>query len=796
MQVDDVRRGSKGACIALALVMVAAWAASASAQSEPLLITCEDCLDVEQWLKQATIASMEDRVTRENTVPDDWGSDDGGGWDDDWDDDRGDDDDWGGGGAGSESDVFEATDDEDGGACCGCAPTGAESGADGDSGGGGCGMSAKSGGGDDDAGDDDDDGEGAAAGDDDFGGDDDYYDDDGDDDNDYSDDDADGGDDDDADSADPEHSETNVQEPGVDEDDIIKTDGQFLYVLSGGRLHILDANPPWATRIRSAMAVEGRPLGMHFFDDLVVTLTAIARDRRPDGLWADAPFDSIDDEILKITVIDVTDPSAPLVLRERYAEGTVAGTRRIDRRIHIVLHTTKGGPALIYRLDPWDFPSRDAFERAVEELMERNRGLIEEGTLDQWLPRSSVRDGAEGIADEGYLSPCADYYHPQTRAGGDVVSVLTLNFDGQEDTMESIGVLASGLVVYASRERVYVASSIDGARNLFGDDPSVFPDGNEIHVFDVATEPGRAVYTASALVPGFVLNQWSMSESDGFLRVAASYGDPTSSIASGVYVYDVAGGTPALAGFVDEIAPTEEIYTARFMGPRGYLVTYPSQFDDDPWNDWDDPWEEDDDGDDCQCDPLFTLDLSDPYNPAVVGELQIPGFSTYIHPLGDDHLLTIGEGGTDAGAHGGVALSIFDISDFAHPTRRYFLDLGEEGLASEAKFEHHAFFYYEPMDLLSVPISSDRWFGGGWVPRPFTGFLEFYVTPEDGFSYVRPIEHTRIDPVGGPVAGRPMPLRSAVIEDALFTLSEYGIVVTDTRYWVNLNVVPLYFDDM
>ncbi|MBZ0271544.1 beta-propeller domain-containing protein [bacterium] len=742
--------------LAAAIILVLLWATAAKAQNGPnALVPCVDCDDVELWLKAATIAAMEARVDRENQIPDDWGQDD----DDPW---GGDDGGWDGG----------ASDDDDGGCGgCGCGSSGDDDDDD-DS------DSVAAGGDDDD--DDDDDASAEDGGDDDFGGDDD-------DDDDVTDDDDGGGDEDD------DHSGTNNQEKGIDEDDIVKTDGESLFVLANGVFYVLDAQPAWSTSVIGSLPVPGRAIGMHFFGNTVVTMTDVGGWDLPKE-WIEAIGFAVDGPVLKITVIDISDLTAPAVIRERWAEGTVAGSRRVDSRIHIVLHTDKNGPDVEYALDPYSYPDRESFEQAVEDLKAWNRERIQDGTPADWLPMGFVAEGGAKAGGPEFLTACDELLHPETPRGGDVLSVITLNFDGQDDTQESVGVLASGLAVYAAKERLYVAGTVEGARDLFGRDPAVYPDTSGIHMFDIASEPGRAVYTASAEIPGFVLNQFSMSEHEGYLRVAATYGDANVYIASAVSIFDVTSGVLAPSGSVGGIAPGEELYTARFMGDRGYLVTYPAPggTPDDPWDEEEDPWDEEDppppdDGDDCgACDPLFTLDLADPENPVVVGELVIPGFSTYLHPLGDDHLLAIGEGGDEFGANGGVALAIYDISDFANPTQTHLVDLGAEGITSDAKLEHHAFFYWEPLELLSIPVRTDEWFADGGNGRPFAGFATFDVSPEDGFEFIRGIEHTAFG--DGALTN---PRRTVYIEDNLYTLSDGGVVVTDLEFWADVAMVPL-----
>jgi hypothetical protein len=224
-------------------------------------------------------------------------------------------------------------------------------------------------------------------------------------------------------------------------------------------------------------------------------------------------------------------------------------------------------------------------------------------------------------------------------------------------------------------------------------------------------EGNAAVPRASGSVAGRVLNQYSMSEFEGHLRVATTidaefFFDPVFGVGeqtdpvNNVYVLGEAEGEEgtvlATVGSVEDIAPGETIQSARFDGPKGYLVTFE------------------------QIDPLFTLDLADPANPAVVGEWQGPGFSTFMVPMGEDHVLAVGQYVPPPGEFGtwGVQLSIFDVSDFANPTQLSNVVLGgDRGSYSEALWNPKAFTYFAEEGLVALPLSVY----GGFVFEPGMG---------------------------------------------------------------------------
>jgi len=177
-------------------------------------------------------------------------------------------------------------------------------------------------------------------------------------------------------------------------------------------------------------------------------------------------------------------------------------------------------------------------------------------------------------------------------------------------------------------------------------------------------------------------------------------------------------------GSLEDLAPGEEIYAARFIGPRGYLVTF------------------------VTIDPLFTLDLSDPTDPKVAGELKVPGYSEYIHPWGDDHLLTIGKDALEVDGNAwyqGLQLTIFDISDFSDPKLLHRTEgenkIGDRGTSSEALYNHKAFIFWEEQGLLAIPVDlyehasppTEPW---EWGLLTFKGLYVYRVTLNHGFEFL------------------------------------------------------------
>jgi uncharacterized secreted protein with C-terminal beta-propeller domain len=222
-------------------------------------------------------------------------------------------------------------------------------------------------------------------------------------------------------------------------------------------------------------------------------------------------------------------------------------------------------------------------------------------------------------------------------------------------------------------------------------------------VTKIGIEEGTIIFKANGTVPGYVLNQFSMDEHNGYFRIATTDHDWRSG-SSGNNVY-VLNEDMEIVGELEDLAPGEEIYSARFMGERCYLVTFK------------------------KVDPLFTIDLSDPENPTVLGKLKIPGYSDYLHPYDENTLIGIGKETVEAEEgdfawYQGVKISLFDVSDVANPRELAKIEIGSRGTDSPALYDHHAFLFSKARNLLVIPILEakiDENDFSGEVPANFYG---------------------------------------------------------------------------
>jgi Beta propeller domain len=611
------------------------------------------------------------------------------------------------------------------------------------------------------------------------------------------------------------YSDTNTQEEDVDEADIVKTDGDQIYLLSGGMLIIFDPTDAGEVAEVSRHDIEGRTLEMFVHNGYVVVFSNLSAQSLPEYVWPDVPREEINWDILLLTIIDASNTSTPRTIRKFYAEGSYISSRRIDDAVRMAIVTHPAGPSAETYIDPWNFMDdewnldEDALRQAYYELMEQNMAAIDEATLEDWLPRY-FDDQMDDNPRSGFLSDCEDFFHPVDPMGRSVSTLMTLLLNDPLAKQPDIALLADGQMIYSSVDALYMAGEADTAYEWF-DEQSL--QSSWIHKFALSSDE-QPEYTGSVKVDGFVLNQFSMGEYQGYLRVATTTGWWGETLNNHVFVIGQSDERLDVVGQIRDIAPGENIRSARFMGAKGYVVTFE------------------------QTDPLFTLDMSVPTDPKLVGELHIPGFSTYIHPFDDNHILTIGEDGDEWGSTGGVVLQLFDISNYAEPTVAYGEVVAEGWDAdSAALYDHKAFLYYEKLDLLAIPIKDYGWDNyydddfdddepldlpgvdpvtdddeplppadddddtvdddddddDDYPEQAFSGVYVYEITPENGFVLKGKIEHTDYEAEEGSewYGDLPVVRRSVVIEPFLYTISDAALVVTRIE-----NLEDLFSEDL
>jgi uncharacterized secreted protein with C-terminal beta-propeller domain len=479
---------------------------------------------------------------------------------------------------------------------------------------------------------------------------------------------------------------TNVQERGVDEPDTVKAVGDLMFVSARGRLQVLRAGdePELLASLPLGDAGQG-PAELLVDGDRVLALVSRWRAGEPGQPMpmpgGAASFDMIMPApgvgFVSAVLVDVADPTDPRVLESLELDGRYVSARLVDGSVRLVTSSSPQVP-VVMPIEPFG-PAQE------QSSLEQNQRAVEGLTAEQVLPGAVRRDADGQVQQDGPAVDCADVQRASSGpTGSSTLLVTTLRPSEGLAALDSTAVTTDGDLVYASTDRLYVATSrwgggwgggFGGMRTAPSGEPTT-----ELHAFDTGA-PDRTSYLGTGEVRGYVYGRWALSAHEGHLRVATTLQPPwdqSQQSSSSLTVLAERDGALVETGRVDGLGPDEQIYAVRYFGDLATVVTF------------------------RQTDPLYVLDLADPTAPKVQGELKIPGFSTYLHPVGDDRLLGIGQDADELGRVTGFQVSLFDLSDLSTPLQVDRLSLGQGwSVASE---DSRAVSYDPSRSLLAIPF--------------------------------------------------------------------------------------------
>ena len=507
---------------------------------------------------------------------------------------------------------------------------------------------------------------------------------------------------------------TNNQVASVDEADIVKTDGRYVYLAANGALRIVEALSP---RIVSVTKLPGTARELFVEGDRAVVYTSSGAVRPRCTYGYDCAFGG-DGSSTKVIVLDVSSRAEPKIAREIDLSGSLVAARRIGSAVHTVV-ADNDSPAPLYETWPSDLDTCGTIEKTVREKVAKLKADNER----KIRARTSVFPTLKEKGSEQRL--CNGLLRTPIRDGQAFTSVVSFDLTDDKTPPASATLQSRPGAVFASRDALYlsVVHQKPAAGRWYSFYSSV-DEASEIHKFRIGASPRDTRYVGSGVVPGHVLNQFAMDEWSGYLRVATTRGRvPDPKVSSSISILaEVEGGNLTRVGAIDKIAPGEDIRAVRFDDDRGYIVTFK------------------------KTDPLFVIDLYQPQKPAILGELKIPGFSTYMHRLDPDHLLSIG---FDANDHGdfayfdGVILQLFDVKNPTEPKLVHKEKIGTRGSSSQAATDHLAFNYFADQGLLAIPMTICEGGGDGrnGDVLAFSGLLVYDVDLEKGFTRLGGVDH-------------------------------------------------------
>ena len=523
-----------------------------------------------------------------------------------------------------------------------------------------------------------------------------------------------------------DYSGTNVQEEGVDEPDLVKTNGTTLFTVAGGRLHSVDVSDS-RPRLLDTLKLEGgwsQELLLHGEKLLVLSRGGYFVEPLP-GRAASMPAWMPAESVL--AEIDVSNPRALKTVRTLRLDGSYVAARLVGSSVRIVVASQV--PAAL----PFKQPD-ETTPAALAAAEQRNEAVIASSRVASWLPSYRIKRPGRAATARRPVVQCRHVRRPPEFSGLGMLTVLTVDLAKGLEPASSTAVMTDARIVYASPENLYVATE-RWADRPDPDAPTEEQDGvtTAIHRFDISS-PQRAQYRGSGRVSGYLLSQWSLSEYRGVLRVVSTEtpawwgrGGESESYLTTLRHQD---GALVQAGRIGGLGKGERVYAVRFVGDVGYVVTF------------------------RQIDPLYTVDLANPERPRILGELKIPGYSAYLHPIGEDLLLGVGQDATEEGRPLGTQLSVFDVSDLRRPTRLHHASLGLGW--SEAESDHHAFLYWPRTGTVVIPFEQRA--------------VAFRVGRVGGIDELGRIDHAPENRWSAGIR------RSLVVRDGLLTVSEAGVM--------------------
>jgi inhibitor of cysteine peptidase len=460
----------------------------------------------------------------------------------------------------------------------------------------------------------------------------------------------------------PDYSKTNIQVEGVDEADIVKTDGKYIYLILSDRIVIVDARPADEAKVLCEIKLQGQLSGMYINGDNLVIFETV---------WEQATAGEVSKETIvynpyiaaypktHIKVYDVSDHQNPVLKQDVAVDGSYWNSRMIGDYVYVIV-------------------TQDAYSV--------------NGKAD--LPTIYL---GETILD----IPAVEILHPEEETwGSSYTTLLSFNVTEKVEDISYLGygsfVLGSASNLYVSQNNIYIACT----------EYDYIAEAKETtSVHRICLNSGQMEYVATGEVPGTLLNQFSMDEYDSCFRVVTT----TDWDKHSVYILDESLN---IVGRLEDFAPQwEQFHSARFMGKRCYLVTF------------------------RQTDPLFVVDLGDPTSPKVLGELIIPGYSDYLHPYDETHLIGVGKAANSSGRFQGLKISLFDVSDVSNPKEIANYEIGN----------HKALLFDRARNLLVIPVLLAETKSGSpdwqWGEYTWQGAYVFHISPEKGIELRGRITH-------------------------------------------------------
>lgn len=538
------------------------------------------------------------------------------------------------------------------------------------------------------------------------------------------------------------YSETNIQVQGVDEADIVKTNGTHIFQIVDGKVNIIAVNSGARMDLQAVITFPQTftPSQLFLHEDWLVVIgheyepmeKRISAEQTTD--MKIAPIQGMTTAI----VYNIVNPKGPTEERRVSLEGNPVSSRKIDDVIYLV---TNQYPQFWLLRDYEDMEMRPRFS-------------------------DSSASGEMEFIDYNKIQ----YFPESQEANYTMIAAFALEQPAEDAKITTY--LGSGNQLYMSKNNLYLAVEDWSSTGDVKDRASTMT----TNIYKFTIQQLEVEFHSSTGVAGRVLNQFSMDEYDDNFRVAVTDGivwDDERPSSNNLFIFDE--NLKELSS-LQGLARGERIYSARFMGERIYLVTFK------------------------ETDPLFVIDAANPNEPKVMGELKIPGFSNYLHPIDENHLLGFGhdtkvvprkDSGEPLIYTDGVKISLFDVTDMTNPIEKFTEVIGGRGTYSPLNYDHRALLYHQGKNLFAFPINVYQNILGSEYEQKFE-FQGAYVYEVDlgaGFSLKEKISHLKgnspYEEWGSQVQ------RILYIDETLYVLSNEKITSHSLETYTQIAELPL-----
>ena len=591
-----------------------------------------------------------------------------------------------------------------------------------------------------------------------------------------------------------DYSTTNIQVAGVDEADIVKNDGKYIYVVSGKKVVIIDAYPAESSKILSEIQLNGTPQEIFINNNKLIIFG-----------WEDYYSSSVSIPEIGIVppryytqktftkVYDITDRANPVLKRNVSMDGNYYDSRMIGDYVYVIVNQpiyyggTEPIPLPVIQSNNvakaipvsdiyyFDFPDYSYIftnilaintQNDAEELSSKtflmgyseNMYVSPNNIFIVYTKRLSELDFYDRIIDQAIMPAVPLDIQNKINAvrNSNISKYEKMQEIGKifQDYIDSLNPEVAASVMKIVQEKMETVQT------------EIAKEMEKTVIHKISIYNGQIEYKTNGEVPGYTLNQFSMDEYNENFRIATTTGNWRSESLNHVYILD---GNLKITGKLEDLAHGERIYSVRFLGDKGYLVTF------------------------RQIDPLFVIDLSNPINPQILGYLKIPGVSDYLHPYDETHIIGIGRDATEGGRIKGMKLSLFDVTDVSNPTEISKYIIGESGTYSEALNDHKAFMFSKSKNLLVIPVSLSE--GGKW--NVWQGAYVFNIDLVNGFSLKGRITHTNetVNETDYYYYDYLSQIRrSLYIDDVLYTVSSKMVKVNSLENLNEINKVELPYE--